>query len=354
MLEFAAQGDLQGLLASRGTLAEASARFIFAEVAAALSAVHGAGLAFGDLKAENVLLTASGHAKVTDFGAVRPISPHGAEICRGAKAVLGALRDGDWRAKAEKAEKEKAAAAAAAAAANSAAAAAAKAADGAACRDAGQAEASASAPSAGVPGADAHRGSSKKGDNGADGCAPESAAAVGPSVRGEGDVGAGDSAGVSADAEAGAGTGVGAGAGGEEEEESDEERLEGTVAYLAPEARPEILLTTPNPPADSTHTLFHSPPLHLNPRACRTVCVFVASRLLHSPCPTGKRTTHPTTHQVVLGITGTTAEADCWALGCLLYMARRPTSACPLGPSPSLRSYLPASLSSPPRHLHTM
>ena len=48
-----------------------------------------------------VLLTASGHAKLTDFGAARPMAEHpaAAAAIRAARNVIMELRDGDWRAK---------------------------------------------------------------------------------------------------------------------------------------------------------------------------------------------------------------------------------------------------------------
>jgi serine/threonine protein kinase len=128
LLEHAPGGDLHSTLASLGSLAEPPARFLAGELVAALSAVHAAGLAFGDLKPENIVLTASGHAKLTDFGAARPLAGNGrgAAAAGGAAAaaVLAQLRDGDWRAKAglpprpEDAAAEQAVAAAAAAVAS--------------------------------------------------------------------------------------------------------------------------------------------------------------------------------------------------------------------------------------------
>ncbi|MBP7147264.1 MAG: protein kinase [Acidobacteria bacterium] len=47
----------------------------FAEIADALAAIHAAGLVHGDLKPGNVLVTASDHAKVLDFGVARPAVP---------------------------------------------------------------------------------------------------------------------------------------------------------------------------------------------------------------------------------------------------------------------------------------
>ena len=43
-----------------GSLAAPNARFLFAQIGAALRAVHAAGFAYGDLKPENILLTLSG------------------------------------------------------------------------------------------------------------------------------------------------------------------------------------------------------------------------------------------------------------------------------------------------------
>jgi len=104
LLELGERGDLQQALETRGSLAPAAAAFLAAELAAALGAVHSAGLAFGDLKCENVVLTASGHAKLADFGAARPLpgSAPGERAAGGdaQRALLAALRAGDWRSQA--------------------------------------------------------------------------------------------------------------------------------------------------------------------------------------------------------------------------------------------------------------
>ena len=71
VLEYAALGDLHSQLAELGTLETKAARFVTAEVCAGLVAVHMAGLVFGDLKPENVLIHESGHAKLGDFGSAR-------------------------------------------------------------------------------------------------------------------------------------------------------------------------------------------------------------------------------------------------------------------------------------------
>ena len=101
LLEYAAFGDLHGHLRRMGSLALPNARWLFAEVAAALAAVHAAGFAYGDLKPENILLTASGHAKLTDFGAARPLVGHAGAlgVLAAAGNVIQELRDGDWSAR---------------------------------------------------------------------------------------------------------------------------------------------------------------------------------------------------------------------------------------------------------------
>ncbi len=97
VLEYAAKGDLHTHLVSQGSLDEPSARFVVGEVVAALRSVHEAGFVFGDLKPENVVVTESGHVKLTDFGAARPLTPQAAALLRVSRHAVRRLRDGDWR-----------------------------------------------------------------------------------------------------------------------------------------------------------------------------------------------------------------------------------------------------------------
>lgn len=101
VLEYAAGGDLHSRITTLGCLDAVATRFLVGELVAALCAVHKAGLSFGDLKPENVLLTASGHAKLADFGAARPLQGSAAGEAAAGKAAracaLRSLRSGDWR-----------------------------------------------------------------------------------------------------------------------------------------------------------------------------------------------------------------------------------------------------------------
>eukprot|EP00913_Durusdinium_trenchii_P000492 g450.t1 len=81
VLEYAHKGDLHNMLC---------------EVIAALCAIHDTGFVYSDLKPENVVITSSNHAKLTDFGGCRPVTDEAATNCR--RALLKRLRDGDWRA----------------------------------------------------------------------------------------------------------------------------------------------------------------------------------------------------------------------------------------------------------------
>lgn len=96
VLEYAHKGDLHNMLCSLGKLQEDVARFFVGEVVAALCAIHDTGFVYSDLKPENVVITSSNHAKLTDFGGCRPITDQAAANCR--RALLKRLRDGDWRA----------------------------------------------------------------------------------------------------------------------------------------------------------------------------------------------------------------------------------------------------------------
>jgi len=97
VLEYASKGDLHSHLVAHGSLDEASTRFVVGEVVAALRSVHDAGFVYGDLKPENVVITESGHVKVTDFGACRPISPEAKAVLKASRHAMRQLRDGDWR-----------------------------------------------------------------------------------------------------------------------------------------------------------------------------------------------------------------------------------------------------------------
>merc|ERR1719348_2084316 len=54
-----------------GRFAEDRARFYMAELVLAILFLHGHGIIYRDIKLENVMLTAEGHVKLTDFGMVK-------------------------------------------------------------------------------------------------------------------------------------------------------------------------------------------------------------------------------------------------------------------------------------------
>merc|ERR1711957_173829 len=74
VLEYGSKGDLHGILVRNGKLEEDAARFILGEIIAALCAIHEIGFVYSDLKPENVVITASFHAKLADFGGCRPVT----------------------------------------------------------------------------------------------------------------------------------------------------------------------------------------------------------------------------------------------------------------------------------------
>jgi serine/threonine protein kinase len=73
VLELCHGGTLFNLLEVRGKLSIAHTTFYTAEIASALSYLHGKNIAHRDLKPENMLLTHDGHVKLADFGAAKEI-----------------------------------------------------------------------------------------------------------------------------------------------------------------------------------------------------------------------------------------------------------------------------------------
>lgn len=68
VMEYMVGGDLKSLLTMYGFFDESSARFYAAEVCLALQYLHEHGIVHRDIKPDNMLISASGHVKLTDFG----------------------------------------------------------------------------------------------------------------------------------------------------------------------------------------------------------------------------------------------------------------------------------------------
>jgi serine/threonine protein kinase len=71
IMEYLRSESLDAVLIARGCLAPTEAAAIGAQLAAALAEAHAASIVHRDVKPENVLITADGTAKITDFGVSR-------------------------------------------------------------------------------------------------------------------------------------------------------------------------------------------------------------------------------------------------------------------------------------------
>ncbi len=67
VLEYAAKGNLINILNQRSRVSENEIRMIVAQVCEALVHIHSKGIIYGDLQAENILLTDKGVVKLCDF-----------------------------------------------------------------------------------------------------------------------------------------------------------------------------------------------------------------------------------------------------------------------------------------------
>ena len=105
VLEYASGGDLHTLLRKNGSLDHDSTRFVIGSVAAALWSIHERGFVYADCKPENILITETGHIKVTDFGGCRPVTQEARTLVKeSSKNLVKQLRDGDWKSSSSKSD----------------------------------------------------------------------------------------------------------------------------------------------------------------------------------------------------------------------------------------------------------
>eukprot|EP00741_Cyanophora_paradoxa_P022649 tig00021493_g21874.t1 len=71
VLEYCGGGDLFTQIKALGTIPEEVARFYAAELLSGIEYLRSKGVVHRDLKPENMLITASGHLKITDFGSCK-------------------------------------------------------------------------------------------------------------------------------------------------------------------------------------------------------------------------------------------------------------------------------------------
>jgi len=85
VLDFCAGGELFFHLSQAGRFSQGRTRFYACEICLAIQYLHSLNIIYRDLKPENLLLNAEGHAKITDFG----LSKEGIDDNISAKTVCG-------------------------------------------------------------------------------------------------------------------------------------------------------------------------------------------------------------------------------------------------------------------------
>ncbi|GIL95505.1 hypothetical protein Vretimale_1513 [Volvox reticuliferus] len=73
VMEYLAGGDVMTLLMRKDIFTEEETRFYIAETVLGLESIHKAGYIHRDIKPDNLLLTRTGHVKLSDFGLCKPV-----------------------------------------------------------------------------------------------------------------------------------------------------------------------------------------------------------------------------------------------------------------------------------------
>ena len=81
LLEYVPGGELFSHLRREVRLADAAARFYASEVVLAFEYLHALSIVYRDLKPENLLLTATGHLKIADFGFAKIVTDRTFSLC---------------------------------------------------------------------------------------------------------------------------------------------------------------------------------------------------------------------------------------------------------------------------------
>ena len=97
VLEYGSLGDLHSYIRSNGPIDSVCAKIVIGEIATALVTVHECGFVYGDLKPENVVITATRHIKLADFGACRPVTFGSKNLVIASRDALTNMRSGDWK-----------------------------------------------------------------------------------------------------------------------------------------------------------------------------------------------------------------------------------------------------------------
>lgn len=75
VLEYVSGGELFSVLEKRGAISENKARFYACQILLAIDYLHSIGIAYRDLKLENILLRESGDIIMTDYGFAKRMLP---------------------------------------------------------------------------------------------------------------------------------------------------------------------------------------------------------------------------------------------------------------------------------------